>query len=179
MLLLPVAAVGSATVRGAPTHTTQSTAVASLGIALAVLIYAFARVRAGRWAHADASQPAERVQLNVFLLVALLGAALLAHLLARSAIVTTGLLLCAGQIAIALLVRPWQKLSLHASSAAYATALWWPEHLAVLILALLTVGVGWSRLVLGRHTRVEVLAGVAVGATAGLTFQLLLPQYGA
>jgi membrane-associated phospholipid phosphatase len=43
--------------------------------------------------------------------------------------------------------------------------------LAMLVLMLLAAGVGWSRLALGRHTRAEVLLGLALGALAGMVFQ--------
>jgi membrane-associated phospholipid phosphatase len=39
---------------------------------------------------------------------------------------------------------------------------------------LLTAGVGWSRLVLERHTRVEVAVGTVVGVMAGAAFQVAL-----
>ncbi len=74
-------------------------------------------------------------------------------------------------VAVAQLARQWLKLSLHAAFGAFAVGLAWPEGLAVAGLALLAAGVAWSRLVLRRHTRAEVWAGLALGAIAGLIFQ--------
>lgn len=178
-LLMPVAVVGAALTRGASRGTTQAAAAASVGVALAVLVYSFFRVSLGHWAHADASRPAERVQLNLFLALVLVAVATLAHVYMHSATVTVGALLCAAQVAVALSVRSWQQPSLHASFAVYSAALWWPVYAVVLILLLLAAGVVWSRLVLGRHTRTELATGAAMGAAAGLAFHLLAPYRGA
>ena len=178
-LLMPVAVVGAAVARGAPRTTTQTAVVASVGVAIAVLGYSFVRVRVGHWSHADASRPAEPVQLNLFLVLVLLGVATSAYVFLHSATVAFGALLCAAQVGVALVAGSWQQPSLHASFAVYSAALWWPIYAAVVVLLLLAAGVVWSRLALGRHTRAELVVGVAMGMAAGLAFQGLAPQHGA
>jgi heme/copper-type cytochrome/quinol oxidase subunit 3 len=73
----------------------------------------------------------------------------------------------------ALALRRRMKLSLHCAFGAYAAALLWPVWPALAGLAALSLAVAWSRLQLQRHTRQEVLAGLVVGALAGLAFNLL------
>ena len=75
-------------------------------------------------------------------------------------------------IVIAMLIARWVKMSLHAAFAAFATALLWPAKLAIVAGVLLTGAVVWSRLVLGRHTAVDVAAGLLLGAAAGGVYHL-------
>lgn len=170
-LLMPAAIIGTALSSGAPAATVAVAAGASLGVAAAVLAYSFLRVRSGAWAHPDASRPAERLQLNLFLLVTLLAVSVLSYSLSRPRAVTVGALLSAGIIGAALLLRGRLKVSLHVSFATFATALWWPIPVFAVQLAL-AGGLAWSRLALRRHTLAEVVLGAIVGAVAGLGFLL-------
>jgi membrane-associated phospholipid phosphatase len=77
-------------------------------------------------------------------------------------------------VVLASLLRRWLKLSLHAAFAVLAAALLWPAVLATLGVLALAAGVGWSRLVLQRHTRQEVVAGLLAGAAAGVAFRVTL-----
>lgn len=172
-LLMPVAVIGSAVHRDATPRVLEVAAGASVVVAAAVFAYSHSRVRAGRWSHADASRPPERVQLNLFLVVALLMVAALSLLFSQPRAVTVGALSCAAVAVAALLLRQWLKLSLHLAFAALAAVLWWPVHEATVLLLLIAVGLAWSRLTLGRHTRAEVALGAVVGGAAGVAFQLL------
>lgn len=173
-LLAPLSAVGVAVNRGAPPSVVRTAAQAAIGVAGAVMIYSVGRVRSGRWAHADASRPPERVQLNVFLVGALLAGAAFASASAQPRGVVEGLLLSASLVVVALLVRAWLTLSLHVAFAAFAALLWWPSAAATLGLLLVAAGLAWSRLVLQRHTPADVLAGATAGVVAGVVFQGLM-----
>ncbi len=168
-LLMPAAIVGTSLSADAPAATVALAAGASLAVAGVVLAYSFLRVRSGAWAHPDASRPAERLQLNLFLLGTLLAVGVLSYALSRPPAVTAGALLCAGIVAAALLLRGRLKVSLHVAFAMFAAALWWPSPVFALQLAL-AGGLAWSRLALGRHTPAEVVLGAIVGTVAGLAF---------
>ena len=170
-LLMPLAVVGSAVARGAPAPVLHAAALASGAVAVGVGIYSLCQVRAGHWQHMDASVPRERSQLNLFLVLVLSGMAVLLVWTGQPPVVAAGLGVGAGVVAVAHLFRRRLKLSLHAAFGVFAAALAWPGVLAMLVLLLLAAGVGWSRLALGRHTRAEVLLGLALGALAGLVFQ--------
>jgi len=61
------------------------------------------------------------------------------------------------------------KSSLHVSMTIYLAFLIMPlNYIAGIIVLLLSVLIGWSRIVLGRHTLKEVLWGGGIGLTIGL-----------
>jgi membrane-associated phospholipid phosphatase len=135
--------------------------------AVAVAVYSIGQVRRGGWQHVDASVPRERQQLNRFLVPLLWG---LAGVLAASGQprpTVLGMALGGAIVVCAQALRRRLKLSLHVAFAVFAASLLWPLWPAVLGLGVLAAGVLWSRLVLGRHTGGEVLAGAFVGAIAG------------
>ncbi len=172
-LLMPVAVPLAAQQRGAPVQDLWLGAASALAVALVVALYSLRQVRAGRWLHVDASAPAERLHLNLFLAGLLLAAALALWLTTRSQVLAAGLGTSGAIVLAALALRRHMKLSLHCAFGTYAAALTWPAWPALAGLAVLALAVAWSRLQLQRHTRREVLAGLGIGALAGLAFNLL------
>ena len=171
-LLMPAAVAGSALVNGAPAAVLRLGALASVVVALCVMAYSVLQVRAGRWSHVDASVPRERGQLNVFLVLLLFGAGGLLQAFGQPALLSLGLGLGGAVVLATHLLRRWLKVSLHASFAVYAAALWWPAMWAVGVVLLLAAAVSWSRLALRRHTAAEVVAGLLGGALAGGLFNV-------
>jgi hypothetical protein len=149
------------------------------GIAGVVLVFSFWQVRRGQWQHVDASAPTERRSLNFFLAIVLfLGAAVASYLLPGPAL-SLGLLLSGLLIVAVMLASPWIKLSLHASFAAFAVLLLWPLNLWYVALAsVAAAGICWSRVLLGRHTIVEVLGGGLLGGLFGAGIWLVLRSHG-
>jgi membrane-associated phospholipid phosphatase len=149
------------------------------GIAGVVLAFSFWQVRRGQWQHIDASARAERRSLNIFLAVVLfLGAAVAFYQLPGPGL-SLGLLLSGLLIVAVMLVSPWVKLSLHAAFAAFAVLLLWPLKLwHVALASVAAAAICWSRVVLGRHTIVEVLGGSFLGALFGACFWLVLRAHG-
>jgi hypothetical protein len=170
-LLMP-AVIAFATVAGrAPVRVIIVAMMSTAAVALAVVAYSRWQVRAGRWAHVDASVPQERRQLNGFLGALLIGSAAILWRLAQPHAVVAGLALSGALVVSADVLRRWLKMSLHVSFAVFA-ALLCPGSGSVALL-LLAVAVGWSRLVLRRHTRLEVAVGAAAGAAAGVLFNAI------
>jgi membrane-associated phospholipid phosphatase len=149
------------------------------GIAGAVLAFSFWQVRRGQWQHVDASDRVERRSLNVFLAIVLfVGAAVAFYHLPESGL-SLGLLLPGLLIVAVMSVSPWVKLSLHASFATFAVLLLWPLKLWYVALAsVAAAGICWSRVVLARHTVVEVLGGSFLGGLFGVCFWLVLRRQG-
>ena len=149
------------------------------GIAGFVLAFSFWQVRRGQWQHIDASARAERRSLNLFLAIVLfLGAAVAFYQLPGPGL-SLGLLLSGLLIVAVMFVSLWVKLSLHASFAAFAVLLLWPLKLwCVALASLAALGICWSRVVLGRHTIVEVLGGSFLGGLFGACFWLVLRPHG-
>ena len=92
-------------------------------VAMSALLYGLLQVRAKRWLDVDASVPAERRQVNTFLLVALSGASVTLALLGQPWQLVLGLALPAAIIAVALVLSNVLKLSLHAAFAVFAAFL--------------------------------------------------------
>ena len=149
------------------------------GIAGVVLAFSFWQVHRGPWQQVDASAQAERRSLNLFLAIVLfLGAAVAFYQLPEPGL-SLGLLLSGLLIVAVMLVSPWVKLSLHASFAAFAVLLLWPlKFWYVALASVAAAGICWSRVVLGRHTGVEVLGGSLLGGLSGACFWLVLRQHG-
>jgi hypothetical protein len=171
-LVMPAAVAWSTASRGAPPGVVRGAVGLALAVAVVVCAVGLWRARSGRWQHPDASQPHERLELNRLLVLLLLGAAAAGALAGQPALVTAGLLACAGVVAVALLLRRWLKVSLHVAYALLAVALMWPSLLAMAVVVLLAAGVAWSRLRLVRHTLPEVVTGAGLGLVAGAAFNI-------
>jgi len=171
VLVLPVAVMVSGAVRGVSVSTRSTTIGVTVGIGVVVLVFSAVRVWLGHWKHVDASEPAERNQLNGFTAVLLFGAALAGFLTSGGSRDLYLWPACTGGVVLAAIVlRRRMKLSQHVAFDLFAAIAALPSVWAALAIALLTIGVGWSRLVLQRHTRMEVAVGTVVGVVAGALF---------
>jgi hypothetical protein len=174
MLALPLAAWVLTLARG-QYRTALWMAVGFSAFAALVMGYSAWQVGHGRWSHVDASSTGERRSLNRFLLLSLLVSTGLAAAFPRSGELTLGLGLSAAMVLFAQLTARWWKLSLHMAFITFATALllagavWWAGLIAMVFVAL----VAWSRLTLQRHVPRDLLAGLAVGAAAGIVFAVV------
>ena len=123
------------------------------------------------WQHVDASLVQERRSLNLFLAIVLFLAAAIAFVASAEPGLTLGLALSGLLIVLVILASAWVKLSLHASFAAFAVVLLWPlPFWFVAIAALAAASICWSRVLLARHTVIEVVAGSLLGAIIGACF---------
>jgi hypothetical protein len=171
VLVLPVAVLVSGRERGVSMATQSTTIGVTVGIGVGVLVFSAVRVWLGHWKHVDASEPAERNQLNGFTAVLLFGAALAGFLSSGGSRDLYLWPACSGGVVLAAIVlRRRMKLSQHVAFDLFAAIAVLPSVWAALAIALLTIGVGWSRLVLKRHTRMEVAVGTVVGVVAGALF---------
>ena len=169
-LLMPVAVAVGAAQSGVPMARVQAVVAAAVAVAVVIGVYSLWQVRRGRWTHVDASLPHERRQLNPFVLLLLFGAATLLAATGASRHGAVGAAVAGLLVLAALALQRKMKMSLHAAFAVFAAALVWPQVAWCLPMLALALGVGWSRLVLGRHTPAEVLTGLLLGALAGLAF---------
>jgi hypothetical protein len=172
VVVLPVAVVVSGGARGVPASTRSTTIGVTVGIGLVVLVFSAVRVRLGHWKHVDASQPAERNQLNGFTAVLLLGAGLAGFLSPGGSPDLYLWPACSGGVVLAAIVlRRRLKLSQHVAFDLFAALAVLPSVGAAVAIAVLTGAVAWSRLKLGRHTRAEIGVGTVVGLVVGALFQ--------
>lgn len=173
-VLVPCAVVVSAAAQGAGRGTILAALLAVASVAAGVVLYSRAQVKSGRWTHMDASDPSERRQLNPRLALLLCATAAVLLAAGQDIRIAAGLALGGAMVAAAHLLRSWLKASLHAAFAVYCAFLVWPGVAAAFAIMLLAAGVAWSRLVLERHTRAEVVAGALLGMGAGIAFRFFL-----
>jgi membrane-associated phospholipid phosphatase len=177
LLVLPGVALAVGAASGGSRRQLGIAALALVLLAATIQLASWWQVRQGRWQHVDASQRHERRGLNRFLLVLLAGAAVFFATVSPQPALALGLSCAAAMIAAGMVLARWLKLSLHASFAVFSAALLWALGPTAMALGLaFAAAVAWSRWVLGRHRRRELLAGALAGAAAGLGFWWLLPR---
>src|SRR5262245_27484046 len=157
----------------APPNVVRQAVLSAALVGAAVMAYSAVQVKRGRWSHVDASVREERQQLNLFLAMLLVLVSTVLWATGRPWGVVAGVGSAALVVAVAHATRRWLKLSLHVAFATFAPAFLWPRVGGVLVLLGVATAVAWSRLVLLRHTRQEVLYGGALGAAVGVLFLLV------
>ena len=140
------------------------------GAALLPVAFLMVRqVRRGRWANVDASNARERPILFAVALASMVAVLTWLLLTNPQSFLIRGLLVTAAMVVVSAIVTRWMKLSLHVAFAAMAaTALSLGGSLIGYALIAVVPLLAWSRLALGRHRPVELVAGAALGALAGL-----------
>jgi len=174
----PFVMVGVMVGAAAAVRQTTGEAVRSIGtvvlftiVPLAVLMWR--QVRRGQWENADASNRGER---PILYMVGGLGVvALLAYVVVirPQAFMVRGAVATLGMLALSAGATRWIKVSLHMAFAALAATAFTLARSPVGYLLLPALpALGWSRLVLQRHTPFEVVLGTIIGAGAatGLHF---------
>lgn len=117
----------------------------------------------------DASLPSTRPILFLTLLAVLLLSGCYFFLVEHSMFLVRGSAVTALMVAVAAVLNRWIKLSLHLAFAVYAGVILARVQVAYGLPVLLMVPfLAWARLVLGRHTLVEVIGGSALGFGAAV-----------
>lgn len=136
---------------------------------LPLLVITARKVRSGHWSNFDVSRQDQRLGLYLWGTPLFLLAALVLYLSGASprmmqGVAAGGLLFFAGMVGNRFL-----KISMHMMFSTFGIVLivrTWPWS-AIGMLPFLA-GIAWSRLVLERHTRAEVLVGATIGLVAGV-----------
>ncbi|MDO5680569.1 MAG: hypothetical protein Q4G54_09605 [Pelistega sp.] len=173
LVFLSIAAIVAAMQKGASMQQLKIIVLIVAALGLVSMAYSYLQVRSGRWSHIDASAQSERRSLNVFLAILCLLSATVIWVLTDRPHMSIALGLSGALFLIALLLSKWVKLSLHTAFAIFATALMWPNTLALILGILMTGLLIWSRLSLGRHVIADIIVGLLAGGVAGVLYQLL------
>ena len=168
--VLPLAALLVVTLRVVPTQEALGiVALSAATITLPVLLYTRRQIRRQRWSDYDVSVREDRYRLYPLILVVCGGSAVIFWLLGAPAFMLRGILGGTTLAFVAMLINLRSKLSLHTALATLCAlvilALVPPLGVAASIFAAL---IGWSRVVLRRHTVVEVVSGGVLGAIVAL-----------
>lgn len=140
---------------------------------IAIGAYVASGLRAGRFADVDVSVREQRGGLYRVSLAATAAATAVFHFGDQPAIAVRGSGIAFVLVGCCALANLRTKISLHVAFAAYAVGIAGGRRPAVLaVAALIALAVAWSRVVLRRHTRAEVVAGGIAGAAAAAAFVL-------
>jgi hypothetical protein len=161
-------------------YTGDANALLSVGLAFFFLSvgpmgYIFYGVKMGKFTDVDVSVRTQRTGPFIFGIASSLLGSFILQWMHGTHLVVVILQLIALCGFIMMITTFWWKISMHASAiAAAVTTLTMLYGKIVLPAFLLVVAVSWSRVVLHRHTRAQVIAGSIVGVV--LTFGLLKVQ---
>ena len=132
------------------------------------------QVRRGNWENADASNRSERPIMYIVSGAGVLALLVYMVLARQQSFMVRGVVVTLGMVALCAVATRWIKVSLHMAFAALvATALALMRSPVGYALLLALPAIVWSRLVLERHTPVEVALGTVIGAVAGAAMYYL------
>lgn len=128
------------------------------------------RVRSGAWSNHDVSIREQRTGMYPVALALVIATILLLYLTDPSGPVLRGTIAVLALIAAASIINRWLKVSLHTAFAWFTAVSLFSMNLALGIGGgVVALAVAWSRLELRRHTPAEVVAGILLGATVGVS----------
>jgi membrane-associated phospholipid phosphatase len=151
-----------------PQQAVAIVALAAVTITVPLLIYTRRQIRGRGWTDYDVSVREHRYRLYP-LILALLGLSMLSFWwLGAPGFMLRGLAACAILSTIAMLINLVSKISLHAALSTFCAIAMLALNLWLGLAACLFVAlIGWSRVVLRRHTPFEVICGVLLGGSVG------------
>ncbi len=134
-----------------------------------LFIWLYVKSKNGTTTNFDVSDRKQRKSLFVFILPVLMLVTIILYNTGQSKTVCLSVFFGLVITFVSQLVNLRIKSSLHVSMTIYLAFLIMPlNHIAGIVVLLLSALIGWSRIVLGRHTLKEVLWGGGIGLTIGL-----------
>jgi|GEM_PF-169916 len=131
-------------------------------------IYTIVRVRKGTWTDLDVSHQTERNQFYAILLPLLIALAAITWIARVPRSIPLGVLAIIALVGSAYFINNWTKISLHTGFAVFvALTLFLIQPMLAIVAVVLAMLVAWSRVVLGRHTKREVILGGILGCVVG------------
>jgi dienelactone hydrolase/membrane-associated phospholipid phosphatase len=143
-----------------------------IGLAiLPITIWMFVKSKSGFYTNFDVSNRRQRVTLFLFIILFLLVTTLTLYITGQPKYLCFSLLIGTGLITISFFVNYIIKSSLHVSLNAYLAICIGIINIPLSIgLFLFTLIIGWSRIVLKRHSILEVCIGLVLGVISGFGF---------
>ena len=147
------------------------------GVVVPILVKSYRGVQKGEYTNYDISNRKQRQSWYLFPTLLLAGVTLLLHFTHQSREMQLAVLFALVLFVLSQVVNMYLKTSLHVGFNVYLAFLMYPLHPgAALAVLLFTIVLGWSRIVLKRHTLKEVSCGAALGLLAGGLFLFVLYQ---
>lgn len=171
-LLMPLVAAISVANSGKQAQNLLPVFIA-ISFALLVVIFCLFKTKTGQWTHVDASQKNERKELNLVASATLFLGAIALYICNQVYALVFAVALSGVIVLVCHFFSKVAKPSLHVGFAVFASCLIIPNTTAVITILAFAVFIGWSRLYLQRHTRVDLAIGAGIGLFAGASFQIL------
>jgi membrane-associated phospholipid phosphatase len=138
---------------------------------LPMAVYIYRQVHKGEWSDLDVSERKDRPHLFVVGVCFLVMACLALYLTHQSPAFLRGCTAAIVLVGAAWSLNFWLKPSMHAGFAMLTSfSLWSLGARIAFPLTLFAILVGWSRIVLVRHTKLEVVVGLLLGAIVARVF---------
>jgi membrane-associated phospholipid phosphatase len=165
-ILLLVAIASWAT--GGHERALHMTGIVAGAVLLPLGFFIWRRYSSGQWQTVDASAPSDRPALYAVAFVLLLPVGFYFLAIRHAAEMTRGFVAVAALIGLAATFNRWIKLSVHMIFATFAALiiLQLTPVLGVALFLFLPL-LGWSRLILSRHSVSEVIGGFVIGFVVG------------
>ena len=129
-----------------------------------LFLWVYIKLKKGKYTNFDVSDRKQRVSVYIFIIPILVIVVSILFITKQPANIRICVLFAAVLISISYIVNYFIKCSLHVSLNIYLSFLVMPLNaIAGVMLLVFTGFVGWSRIVLGRHTRMEVVFGAGIG----------------
>lgn len=139
------------------------------GVFVPLTIWMYKKSKNGSYTNFDVSDRIQRKSLFFFIVPLLLVAIILLYSTGQSKVLWMSVLFALLIILVTQLVNIYVKSSLHVSLNIYLSFLIIPINFRIGVLLLsFTVLIGWSRIILGRHSVKEVMSGAAIGLIISL-----------
>jgi membrane-associated phospholipid phosphatase len=168
-VLLPLTILLATLNNASPARALTIAAITVLVTVVPLFLIIRRKVSAGKWSDYDISEPSERRSFYPFAAAAVALSCLVFWLLDFPRPLLIGVIISLFLLLAAMLINRFSKISLHLIFAAYcAMSLTAVSFWTASILIALAIAVGWSRVVLKRHTLAQVLGGAALGLIGGL-----------
>lgn len=147
-------------------------------IFLPLTIWLYVKYKNGSHTNFDVSDQTQRKSLFLFILPLLMIVTIILYKTGQSKQVCLAVFFGLVITFASQLVNFYVKSSLHVSMTIYLSFLIMPlNYIAGVTLLLFTVVIGWSRIVLGRHSLKEVMYGVGVGLIISLIMFLVMRSF--
>ena len=155
----------------APLETVLGVLTVVLASLVPVSLYIWLKVRRGEWSNLDVSEQKDRPHLFAIGIALLLFACLVLYLTHQPSAFIRGCAAAMVLVGAAWGANLWIKPSMHAGFAMLTSCSLWPLGAKIALpWIFFSVLVGWSRSALQRHTRLEVVIGLMLGAIVARLF---------
>lgn len=143
------------------------------GVIFPMVIWMLIQTRQGKYSNFDVSVRNERKSLFVFTLPLLAIVTIILFATHQSKSLCLSVFFAFLLALVSHLVNFYIKSSLHVSLTIYLAAMVFPlNNILGIILFLFSILIGWSRIELKRHTRIEVVVGGIIGAVISISMLL-------